>query len=273
MQINIAVVQFSISQFAPATNLRKAEAFIQQAAGQANVIIFPEDVVTGPLSRAIAYADSEQRYVRHFQELARTYQIDIVPGSIIEEEAGKFYNTTYYIEKTGEILGRYRKVNLWLSERSYLTPGHDFPVFETPYGKAALLICWDLIFPEAFRALTRQGVELVYCPSYWCFEDAGVGLKHDANAEIHLVDALSVARAFENGIIFVYANAAASATGTDQLIGHSQITVPFKGIVQRFAHSNEDMFIQSVETSLLADAERAYEIRQDLATRLLEPLC
>jgi predicted amidohydrolase len=140
-------------------------------------------------------------------------------------------------------------------------------VFDTAYGKAGLLICWDLIFPEAFRALLRQGVEMVFCPSYWCFEDAGVGLRHDLNSEIKLVNALCIARAFENEIVVVYANAADDETVTDRRerpIGHSQIAVPFKGSICILDHACEEMFLQTVDMDLLKDAETAYTIRHDL---------
>ena len=218
MLVTIAVVQFRIQQFVPAENLRRAEQFIQQAATQANVIVFPEDFVTGPLNGNACMADYEHRYVQYFQQLAKKYAIDIVPGSIIEgnESDGKLYNTTYYIDSRGEIKGRYCKVNLWHSERGYITPGQEFSVFDTAYGKAGLIICWDLIFPEVFRAMLQQGVELVFCPSYWCFEDAGIGLKHDLNSEVILVNALCTARAFENEIIVIYANAANDERFSDQ---------------------------------------------------------
>ena len=122
MRIKIAVVQFAIQQFAPRENLRKAEQFIKEAVSQqAQIIVFPEDFVTGPLSGNNAFADYERRYVKHFQQLALQYSIDIVPGSIIEGDSTGLYNTTYYIDRTGEIQGRYQKVNLWLPERSYIT--------------------------------------------------------------------------------------------------------------------------------------------------------
>ena len=268
MQCNIAVVQFEIQQFEPEKNLKKAEQFIQVAvAEQAQLIVFPEDFITGPLAGNKAYADSERRYARHFQELARAYSIDIVPGSIIEEDAGRLFNTTYYIDKTGEVRGRYHKVNLWLPERSYVTTGNEIPVFATSFGKVGLIICWDLMFPEMFRAMVQQDVEFVICPSYWCYEDAGEGMKYDANAEIKLVNALCVTRAFENELILVYANAAGSLNfeGVEErLIGRSQITVPFKGALAHLEHNQEAMFVQEVDTCILQDAEKSYEIRSDL---------
>ena len=222
MRIKIAVVQFAIHQFAPEKNLKKAEQFIKEAVSQqAQIIVFPEDFVTGPLSGNNAFADYEGRYARHFQQLAAQYSIDLVPGSIIEGDSTGLYNTTYYIDRSGEIQARYQKVNLWLPERSYLTAGTGTPVFNTRYGKIGLIICWDLMFPEVFRAMVRQDVDIVICPSYWCFEDAGEGVKHDANAEIKLVNALCVTRAFENEVVLVYANAANYEGVEEHLIGRS----------------------------------------------------
>jgi predicted amidohydrolase len=159
------------------------------------------------------------------------------------------------------------KVNLWLPERSYIAPGNNISVFNTRIGKVGLIICWDLMFPEMFRAMVREGVEIVICPSYWCFEDAGKGMKHNPDAEIKLVNALCVARAFENEIVLVYANAAGRLTGeegTDTLIGQSQVTVPFKGALSLMDHNQEEIFYSRVDKAILRDAEEAYEIRKDL---------
>jgi predicted amidohydrolase len=269
MRITIAVVQFRIQQFAPAENLERAEQFMQQAASQADIIVFPEDFITGPLNGDVRMADYAGRYVQHFQQLARKYALDVVSGSIIEGHGDddRLYNTTYYIDRRGEIKGRYCKVNLWHPERGYITPGKEFAVFDTDYGKVGLIICWDLVFPEAFRAMLQGGVELVFCPSYWCFEDAGVGLKHDLNSEVKLVDALCTARAFENEVVVIYANAAGDETslsGSERSIGRSQIAVPFKGTVRMLDHTREEMFVQTVDTDVLKDAEVAYTIRRDL---------
>ncbi len=265
--MNIAVVQFAINQFAPEKNLAKAEQFIAEASPENGLVVFPEDVIAGPLNGRNEFADYNGYYVKHFQQLASTYNIDIVPGSIIEGDDTGLYNTTYYIDSKGEIRGRYRKVNLWLPERSYITPGRDISVFNTRIGKVGLIICWDLMFPEMFRAMVRRGVEIVICPSYWCFEDAGTGLKHDTMAEVKLVNALCVTRAFENEIVLVYANAAGGLTldeGTETLIGQSQVTVPFKGALGLMGHNQEEMIYVKVDKDILRDAEEAYEIRKDL---------
>ena len=81
------------------------------------------------------------------------------------------------------------------------------------------------------------------------------------------MDALCTARAFEQEIVLVYANAVAPlrpCPGVGTLLVHSQVTVPFKGVLQRCDHNREAMLVQSVDTALLADAETTYAIRQDL---------
>ncbi len=267
MNLRIALVQFQIDPLSPEANLKKAERFIEEASTENDLIVFPEDFLAGPLNGRNEFADYDGRYVRHFQRLAAKYNIDIVPGSIIEGDDAALYNTTYYIDRGGEILGRYRKVNLWLPERSYITPGNKVSVFATRFGKLGLIICWDLMFPEIFRAMVREGVEIVICPSYWCFEDAGIGLNHDTMSEVKLVNALCVSRAFENEIALVYVNAAgrlAHEGTTNTLIGQSQVTVPFKGAIALMDHNQEEMLYAGVNTDILGDAEEAYEIRSDL---------
>jgi predicted amidohydrolase len=268
MKCKIAVVQFEIKQFAIEENLAKAEKFIEQAASEnADIIVFPEDFITGPIEHKKELADTDNRYRNLFQRLAKQYNIDIVPGSFVEKNEAGLFNTTYYIDATGQVLAKYRKVNLWLSERGHFIPGHEMPVVETKFGKIGLTICWDLMFPEIFRKMVEQGVEVVFCPSYWCFKDAGEGIKYDARSEIKLVDALTVARAFENEMALVFCNAAGGFTQgdfQDAVIGHSQITVPFKGAIKKLAHNKEDMFVKIVDTNILKVAEASYQVRKDL---------
>jgi len=269
MKCKIAVVQFRVRQYAPRDNLRRVEQFVKKAAIlKANIIVFPEDLLTGPIDKRQGLADTNKTYRRRFQELARRYSIDIVPGSIIEKEGGWLYNTAYYIDSKGLIKARYRKTCLWHPERRYIKPGNEVSVFYTKYGRIGLVICWDLVFEELFRKMLKQHVKLVICPSYWCYGDAGKGARYNKNSEVDFVNSLCVSRAFENEIVLVYCNAAGKlviGNHRDRLIGRSQITAPFYGAIKRLNHSKEAMFLQEIDVDpVLRDAEQVYKIRKDL---------
>jgi predicted amidohydrolase len=269
MKIKIAVVQFKIKRLSPKINLKKAESFIKKASRKgAQIIIFPEDFITDPLVKNIEFADKENKYKKHFQALAKRYHIDIIPGSVIEKDKRHLYNTSYYIESTGKIKTKYRKINLWHPERSYISPGKEISIFNTKFGKFGLIICWDLMFPKIFNEMIKNNVKIIFCPSYWCYGDAGkIGNSHDKNSEIKLVDSVCSARAFENEVAIVYCNAAGKLElekYPDTLIGHSQITIPFKGAIRKLNHNKEEMFIEEIDTEILKDAEKVYKIKKDL---------
>lgn len=98
MKVKIAVVQLKIKQYDPDHNIKRAEKFIKKASGKADIIVFPEDFITGPVSGKQELADFDGKYKLYFQKLAKKYRISIVPGSIIESENNKLYNTTYFID-------------------------------------------------------------------------------------------------------------------------------------------------------------------------------
>lgn len=268
MKFSIAVVQFKITHQQPQKNLSRIESFIKDAVEQqADVIVFPEDCVTGSIFGDRRKLDSTGMYRAAFQNLAKKYHIDIVAGSFMEQTPGSAFNTSYYIDARGTVLGTYHKSNLYLSERKFLTAGDGIAVFDTKYGRAGLVICWDILFPELFHRMMRAGVHIIYCPSYWYQEIAGAGLLREPQSEEKLIDAISAARATENNIIFVYANAAGVMKNpdgsVDTLIGHSQIAQPFTGAIQKLNHNKEEIFVQTIDTSILEQAELVYQTRID----------
>ncbi len=274
MRFKVAVVQFRINQYEPEKNLKKVEEFIKKASGKADIIIFPEDFLSGGLNDAeiVKLADSEGKYKKIFKTLAKKYKINIIAGSVIEKNKTGNFNVCYYIDSNGRVRGRYKKVNLWLTERKRIVPGNEICVFNTKYGKIGLVICWDLIFPEIFRRMAKKGANIIFCPSLWYkSEDFPPYKTYNINAEIDHVNALCMARAVENNIVFVYANAVGelktSGGNMDKGIGQSQITVPIKGVLQKL-NDNEGMFIQEVDTAILKDCEKAYEIRKDFKNRI-----
>jgi predicted amidohydrolase len=96
--------------------------------------------------------------------LASAYSVNVVFG-VLERQNGLLYNTAVLIDRSGNITGKYRKVQLPQSEvASGVTPGSEVPVFQTDFGRVALLICQDTAFPEPARDAAIQGAELLLVP-------------------------------------------------------------------------------------------------------------
>ncbi|MFZ2682298.1 MAG: carbon-nitrogen hydrolase family protein [Patescibacteria group bacterium] len=267
MKYTLALVQMRITWQDHEANLRAMEAAISESVSAgAQVVVFPEYAITGDLPQAAESAGLHKNIKTKLQALAKKYRVDLVPGSMAEKVGKDFFNTAYYIDHTGKILGKYKKNNLWHPERATLTAGDKVSVFKTRFGKAGLIICWDLIFPEIFRAMIKKGVEVVYCPSYWSVEDAGPGLTIDKRSEEKLVDAACSLRATENEIILAYCNPAKPKWPSHgaTTLGHSQITAPFSGVLGKLNHDKEDILIREIDTDILKVAAKAYTIREDL---------
>jgi len=267
--MKIAAVQMKISHTNPKINMGKVENYIKQAAKQkVDVIVFPEDMLTGAIFGDHSKLLSKKEFCNFFQNLAKQYHLDIVPGTYTEKIGDKFYNTTHYIDYQGKVLATYHKINLYLCERGQATAGKKVAVFKTRFGQAGLAICWDITSPEILRAMAKQGVEIVYCPSYWWKEIAKTGLKLNNQAEEIKVDAICQARTFENNLTFVYANAAGAmkdrGNETDTLIGHSQIITPILGRVAFANHNRETMLVREVDLKLNKEAEKNYLHRGDI---------
>ena len=269
MHSRIAVVQFGVNPFAIDDNVERAELRIRQAADEgAELVVLPEYAVTGVGVGMQDYADTEGRNLRTFRRLATEYSVDLIPGSWQEkEDDGRIYNTTYYIDRSGEVLARYRKVNLWLAEKPYVTPGDGAVVADTRLGRVGLAICWDLAFPELFRGMFRQKAEIAICASCWAMEDAGTGQRHEPKSEQILIDSCCTARAFENEMAVVFCNTAGTWKGSKGVLnsaGHSQFAMPFLGRVAVIEDNHEAVLTCELDMSILDEAERCYEIKADL---------
>ena len=97
-------------------------------------------------------------------DLARRKNAYVVAG-IYEREGPAAYNTSVLIDRSGRLTGKYRKVYLPREEvEAGLTPGSDFPVFQTDFGKLGMMICWDSQYADPARALALRGAEMILMP-------------------------------------------------------------------------------------------------------------
>jgi predicted amidohydrolase len=96
--------------------------------------------------------------------LAEKHGLYIVAG-LLERDGPRVYNTAVLIGPDGRLSGKYRKVCLPREEiDGGVTPGDSLPVFDTPFGRIGMMICWDSQFPEPARELALKGAEVIFLP-------------------------------------------------------------------------------------------------------------
>ena len=151
----------------PAGNRRLLEPFIETAAGKkADLVVLGECVTK--VGHALSFAKVAEAIpgpsTKFFGGLARKHNLYIVAG-LIERQAHMIYNTAVLIGPDGRLIGKYRKACLPREEiKAGITPGSDYPVFQTRFGAVGLMVCWDVFFPEVARSLANRGAEVIACP-------------------------------------------------------------------------------------------------------------
>lgn len=104
----------------------------------------------------------------YFGKLAKQHGLHLVAG-LVERDGKTIYNTAALLGPDGSLIGKYRKVTLPRGEiEAGITPGREYPVFETRFGKVGMMICYDGFFPEVARALTIRGAEVIAWPVWGC---------------------------------------------------------------------------------------------------------
>lgn len=154
------------------------------------------------------------------------------------ERADRIYNAAALVGPDG-LIGIYRKVHLYYREKLFFEPGNlGFPVFDLPFGKVGMMICFDWIFPESARSLALAGAELIL---------------HPANLVLpHCPDAM-VTRCLENKVF----SATANRIGTEDrggvaltYIGKSEIVSPQGKVLTRLNDHDDGISVCEVDLFL-----------------------
>ena len=160
-------------------NLSTAERLVAEAAARgAGFVALPENFAflrsTGdppPEAQTL-----EGPWVRRMAAAARTHGVTLLLGSLPERSAepGKIHNTSVLLGPDGAVLAVYRKIHLFdidlpglehLKESREVAAGQDLVVAQAPFGALGMTICYDVRFPEQYRALTRRGARVLAVPS------------------------------------------------------------------------------------------------------------
>lgn len=217
-----------------AANLREAERWVRRAANDgARLVALPEvfiwrgkksserenaEAIPGPTSKSLA-------------GLAAELKIYLLGGSILEAipGSGKSYNTSLLFDPSGRIIAAYRKIHLFdvdlangvsLRESATRAPGTAIAVAQTELCAPGLSICYDLRFPELYRALVAQGADLLFVPAAFT---AFTGAAH--------WEPLLRARAIENQAYVVAPAQFGRSPSSFETHGHTMIVDPWGKII------------------------------------------
>ncbi len=168
--IRTALIQQNTVWQEPRANLLRARGFVEAAAqAGARVAVFPELFTLGFTMAPEPFAESiPGPTTEALSKLSREFDIHIV-GSLVEAHAPHPRNAAFVTAPDGSVLAAYRKIHPFSygDENRHYTGGAACPVFEVDGIPCGLQICYDLRFPEPFRALAAKGAEVVFIPANW----------------------------------------------------------------------------------------------------------
>jgi predicted amidohydrolase len=174
--LRISLVQMDCHLADPAQNFARAEGFVADAARRGSqLVVLPELWSTAyaldeapRLASLLAAGPDDATWFGRFAALARRHGVWLC-GSLLQAEAGCFYNCLAVYGPDGALRGRYRKMHLFrlMDEDQYLAAGDEAVLLDLPWGKVGLAICYDLRFPELFRRYALAGARLLLLPAEW----------------------------------------------------------------------------------------------------------
>ena len=155
----------------PLDKAKLFEPLLDEAAKQkADLIVLPETLTYYGTGKKMAECAEPVPgpVTDYFGTLAKKHSFYIVAG-LIERDKHLIYNVAVLIGPDGKVAGKYRKCSLPRSEvEAGVMPGHEYPVFNTRFGKVGMMICYDGFFPEVARQLTLNGAEVIAWPVWGC---------------------------------------------------------------------------------------------------------
>ncbi len=228
-------------------NLEEAEAKIHEAAGKgASVVALPEVFNwRGDREEENRFSEPIPGHTSDLMaRLARELNIYLLAGSFLEAapEGGKAYNTSLFFDPKGVLLGRYRKIHLFdvdieggvsAMESEARRAGGAIVVAETEFCPMGMTICYDLRFPELYRALVFKGAQVIFVPSAFT---AFTGEAH--------WEPLLRARAIENQVYVIAANQVGKNPRSFATYGNSMIVDPWGRVVARASDIPSVIFVE-----------------------------
>jgi agmatine deiminase len=174
-KVTIGLIQAAVVEDS-GENLERIRKRIDSAINQGAEILCLQELFTAPYfpqyhkSDAMRYAESIPGPTTSALSLIARKNGVVIIAPIFEKEAdGHFYNSAAVIEPDGSIGAVYRKIHIpedpLYHEKEYFSPSGEYVVADTPFARVGVLICYDQWFPEAARAATLRGAEILVYPT------------------------------------------------------------------------------------------------------------
>tara|TARA_R110002050_G_scaffold110994_3_gene223887 strand:- start:25138 stop:26658 length:1521 start_codon:yes stop_codon:yes gene_type:complete len=261
--------------------LQQAEFFVDAVSGyRADFALFPE-FFNAPLmaeNNHLSEADAIRELAKHtaaivqkFSELAISYNINIITGSMPEIKNDLLYNVGYLCKRDGQT-ERYEKIHVTPDESKVwgMQGGSEIKTFETDCGKIGILICYDSEFPELSRILADEGMDILFVPFLTDTQNGYSRVRH-----------CSQARAIENECYVAIAGSVGNLPKVHNMdIQYAQSMVftpcdfafPTNGIKAEATPNAEMILIADVDIDLLRELHEQGSVRnlKDRRTDIFE---
>ena len=206
-----------------------------------DLLLCPELFISGygSLEKINNYSETRKgQCAKKISNLAKQFSTAIIYG-YPEVSNNKLFNSAQLFDSSGISIANHRKKMLptTADESKIFTPGQDSSIIKINGIKAAILICYELEFPELIRELALQDVELIIAPT-------GQSSNWPAAARYNCRT-----RAFENGIFVAYANSTGNLNGIE-FMGESKIISP-DGIDIVNAEQGEKLITAEIDTNTI----------------------
>lgn len=233
-------------------NIAFATQMVEQAASKGcDLVAFPE--VAGMMNRRLAAerelltSEENDPFILACRRLASEHGVWIHTGStpIAQADDERFLNHSNLISDTGEIVAAYDKIHLFdmypddappMLESKRYAPGQEMALAETPWGLWAMTVCYDLRFPQLYRAYAQAGAALIFVPSAFTVPTGS------AHWEV-----LLRARAIECGAFVVAAAQVGVHDDGRTTYGHGMVVDPWGRVL---ADMEETVGLSTVELDL-----------------------
>jgi predicted amidohydrolase len=223
---------------------------------KADLLVLPELWHVGAFSSELfaPYAlPTNNELVDSFCNIAKDANTWIHFGSFVEQHEKGISNTAVTINNLGEIVSQYRKIHLFgfdQGEAAMLSRGDKPEVISTsPLGAVGVSTCYDLRFPELYRAQVDQGAQTFLINSGW------------PTPRIHHWRTLITARAIENQAWFVACNQVGQ--NNDYTLGGNSMVVNPMGEVVAELGTDEDVLVVEIDTQIADDWRDRFPVLKD----------